>query len=210
MVVSLKGFLYRILIDPLTIPIRGGVQSLIRPGSSILDVACGTGALSLALAAKARLVTGIDLSEDMVVTARQAAIRRKIGNSTFKVLDATDLSLYSDNCFDVAVTSLSMHQFDRNIALKVLSEMSRVSKRIIIADYNWPLDRRPAGILAWIIEWIAGGEHYRNFRSYMKSGGIKSLAEEAGLKVAGFKIRGQGVFAIMWLTSSLTDDLITA
>lgn len=200
MAFSVKGFLYRILIDPLTIPIRAGVQSLIRPGDHVLEVACGTGALTLNMAAKARLVTAIDLSEEMIITARKAAARKNIGNSSFEVLDATDLSCYRDDTFNASVTSLSMHQFDHEIAVRVLSEMKRVAKRIVIADYICPLNRGPAGLFAWIIEWIAGGEHYRNFRAYMKSGGIKCLAEEAGLKVEGFKVRGQGVFVIMWLT----------
>jgi len=200
MAFSVKGFLYRILIDPLTIPIRRGVQSLIRPGDNVLEVACGTGALTLTMAAKAGYVTAIDLSEEMIVTARQAAAKRNIGNSTFEVLDATDLYCYPDDNFDASVTSLSMHQFDREIAVRVLTEMKRVALRIVIADYICPLNRDPAGLFAWIIEWMAGGEHYRYFRSYMKSGGIKSLAEEAGLKVEGFKVRGQGVFVIMWLT----------
>ncbi len=205
MAISAKGFLYRILIDPLTITIREGVQSLIRPGDKVLEVACGTGALSLALAAKAGYVTGIDLSEDMVATALDTAAKRNIENASFKVLDATDLSHYSDNHFDAAVTSLSMHQFDRVVALRVLSEMKRVAGRIVIADYNCPMHRGPAGSLAWSIEWMAGGDHYRNFRSYMEYGGIKSLAEEAGLKVKGFKVRGKGVFVIMWLTGNLTN-----
>jgi len=208
MALSLKGLLYRIFIDPLTMPIRQGINSLIRPGDNVLDVACGTGALSLSLAAGSRLVTGIDLSEDMIVTARQAAKRMNMGNTSFKVLDATDLSRYSDSSFDAAVTSLSMHQFDHKTALRVLSEMKRVAKRIVIADYNCPIGHGPAGSLAWMIEWIAGGEHYRNFRLYMKSGGLKSLAGEAGLKISGIKIRGQGVFAIMWLTASETNDSI--
>jgi 2-polyprenyl-3-methyl-5-hydroxy-6-metoxy-1,4-benzoquinol methylase len=193
---SLGGFLYKLLIDPLVGSLRRSVSAMIHPGENVIDIACGTGALSMEMAKKAGHVTGIDLSEDMIITARRTAAKRKISDILFEQMNAADLSRFTGNSFDAAVTSMSMHQFDRAIAVKVLSEMRRVSCRIIIADYNCPMARGAGAALARTIEFLAGGDHYRNFRIYMKNGGIKSLANEAGLKITGIKVRGSGVFVV--------------
>jgi len=62
---SIKGFLYRVFIDPLVNGLRRCVAAMILPGEKVIDIACGTGALSLTMARNAGHVTGIDLSEDM-------------------------------------------------------------------------------------------------------------------------------------------------
>ena len=203
---SIKGFLYRVFIDPLISGLRRRVASIILPGEKVIDIACGTGALSLAMARSADHVTGIDLSEEMIATARRTAQRRGIPNVSFSLLDATDLSCFSDQSFDVAVSSLAMHQFDQETGVRVLGEMSRLAKRIVIADYNCPMRPGPAKWLSVAIERAAAGEHYRNFRSYMARGGLKRLAEDAGLTITSGEERGEGVFIIagMSLTGSVT------
>ena len=196
MVYSWKTFFYRLIIDPLVKSIRISLMSFVKPGDRVIEIACDTGVLSLAMAHKAGHVTGIDLSEEMIANARRLAVSRKIGNIRFELLDASRLSGIPDNSFDKAVTSLSMHQFDRDVALKVISEMRRIAQRIIIADYNSPMHKGPARSLAEAIEWMAGGDHYRNFRYYMKNNGIAGLAKEAGLRVIDVRITGKGVFTI--------------
>jgi len=197
---SLKGFFYRIFIDPLISGLRKQLVSMILPGDKVIDIACGTGALSLEMSGRAGHVTGIDLSEDMIATARLTAQKRRIQNITFELIDATDLSCYTDSSFDVAVSTLAMHQFDPETGVKVLNEMKRLAKRVIIADYNCPMKPGPAKWLAWGIERIARGDHYRNFRIYMAAGGMQKLAGEAGLKISSLEERGKGVFIIALLS----------
>lgn len=193
---SVKGFLYRVFIDPLVNGLRRHVASMIQPGEKVIDIACGTGALSLAMAGHAGHVTGIDFSDDMISTARRTAQRRRIANVSFELLDATDLSCYPDLSFDVAVSTLAMHQFEPETAVKVLEEMRRLAKRIIVADYNCPMTPGPAAWLAWGIERAARGDHYRNFGKYMARGGLSRLAAEAGLAITSDVNRGEGVFTI--------------
>ncbi len=202
---SVKGFFYRTLIDPLLSGIRGRLASMVFPGERVIDIACGTGALSLAMARHASQVTGIDLSEDMITTARRTSQKHQSTNISFLLLDATDLSCYPDCSFDVAVSTLAMHQFDPETGVKVLREMRRLAKRIIIADYNCPMTPGPAAWLAWGIERMAGGDHYRNFRQYMAGGGLNKLAEETGLAVTSREDRGEGVFMITQLTPPAPD-----
>jgi SAM-dependent methyltransferase len=195
---SLKGFFYQVFIDPLIGGLRKRVVAMIMPGETVMDIACGTGAMSVAMAAHAHHVTGIDLAEDMIITADRTARRKGINNISFELRDATDLSCYNDKSFDVAVTSMAMHQFEPEAGVKVLSEMGRIAKRVIIADYNCPMTPGPAARLAWAIERAAGGDHYRNFRQYMERGGISKVSGEAGVVIEDMEVRGSGVFVIAW------------
>lgn len=51
----------------------------IQPGARILDLACGTGTLSLALAERGYELTGVDLSDAMLAQARKKQAERKSG-----------------------------------------------------------------------------------------------------------------------------------
>ena len=82
---SLKGYLYQVTVDPLVSRLHSSVLPLIEPSYSVLDVACGTGSLSLAIAKRANRVTGIDLSEDMIITAQRAARKSKAENASLRV-----------------------------------------------------------------------------------------------------------------------------
>ena len=194
---SVKGFFYQTFIDPLIKGLRRQIASIILPGEKVIDIACGTGALSITMAAHAGHVTGIELSEDMITTANRTARKRKYSNVSFGLLDATDLSCYPDGSFDVAVSTLAMHQFNPETGFKVLGEMHRLAKRIVIADYNYPMKPGTAAWLAWSLERFAGGDHYRNFRKYMARGGLTSLASETGLTITSLEERGNGVFMIL-------------
>lgn len=203
---SIKGFLYRVFIDPLINGLRRGITSRIIPGEKVIDVACGTGALSVRMSARAGNVTGIDLSEDMIFTARSMVRRRRIQNVIFELLDATELGCYENKSFDTAVSTLAMHQFDPETAVKVLREMNRIAKRLIIADYNCPMKNGPAAWLSQAIERAAAGDHYRNFRIYMERGGLKRLAADAGLEVNSPEVRGEGVFIITGMSPAINED----
>jgi len=122
---SFKGFLYQVLIDPTISHLHKSVLAFIEPSHRVLDVACGTGSLALSIAERAAQVTGIDLSEEMIITAQRAARKKGVRNALFELHDATDLVQYTDKEFDVAVTSMAVHQFDAGVAVKILSEMKR-------------------------------------------------------------------------------------
>ncbi|MEP6995941.1 MAG: methyltransferase domain-containing protein [Acidobacteriota bacterium] len=71
----------------------------ISPGSRVLDAPCGAGRLSLALAARGAIVTGVDLSTDFLAAARRSAGQRKIDVS-WRQSDMRDLPWSGD--FDAA------------------------------------------------------------------------------------------------------------
>ena len=69
-------------------------------GERVLDVGCGPGRHALALARRGIEVVGVDLSEDFVALARDAAAKEELP-ARFAILDVRDLAY--DGQFDAAV-----------------------------------------------------------------------------------------------------------
>jgi ubiquinone/menaquinone biosynthesis C-methylase UbiE len=91
----------------------------------VLDVACGPGIVTAALAAIASKVVAFDLTPEMLIKARERCVKAGHANVVFKEGSATALP-FADASFDVVVTRLSFHHFDE--PQKVLAEMLRVLK----------------------------------------------------------------------------------
>lgn len=193
---SFHGSFYKLLIDPVLSGLHGCIVEKTEPAQKVMDVACGTGSLSMAIARKAKNVIGIDLYEDMVITARRGAWKKGINNIQFEIRDASDMSVYKDRQFDVAVTSMAVHQYNADLAIKILAGMKRIASTVIIADYNHNMPRGYGRTVAWTIERLAGGDHYRNFRNYIQKGGIHWFAGEAGLRIRSEVIKNTGVLIV--------------
>lgn len=188
---------YKIMIDPLLKSLHRGVVSLVEPGQRVLDVACGHGTLARMIASqKACTVTGIDLDAAKIAEANRMAQKEDRKGLEFIVMDATDLSPFGYKTFDVAVTSMAIHQFSPDQGMNVMQEMKRVARTIIIADYACPMPGNFYGCLARSIEWMAGGEHHRNFLKYMQSGGMEPMVKMAGLNLQARYEKGKGTMQI--------------
>lgn len=99
-----------------------------QPGEVILDVACGTGLVSLPLAnliLPYGQVTGIDISDKMLEKAGERTEKEGIKNVVFHRMDAEELNLH-DNTFDKVVCSLGLMYFPHPD--KALDEILRVLK----------------------------------------------------------------------------------
>lgn len=93
-------------------------------GQNVLDVACGTGLVSfpVARAIIPGKLTGVDISERMIESARRTAKEKGL-STDFLRMEAENLTL-PDNSFDIALCSLGlMYVPDPILALK---EMHRV------------------------------------------------------------------------------------
>jgi len=64
-------------------------------------------------------------------------------------------------------------------ASKIVEEMVRVTSEggdILIVDYELSeKTSRLSKALIYFMEWLAGGEHYKNFKAYNKKGGLPEL-----------------------------------
>jgi SAM-dependent methyltransferase len=80
-----------------------------RPGELTLDVGCGFGTTSLALADRGAVVHGVDISDPMVVAAR-----RRVPSATFEVADAQTEPLGGP--YDSVVSRFGVMFFDDPLA----------------------------------------------------------------------------------------------
>lgn len=171
------GLFYFSLIDPILKKLHNRVAEEIPGGASVIDIACGNGTLPMKYAAKASLITAIDLSAGKLEFARRLAAKRKIENITFIEMDATDLSRFRDVEFDIATVSMAIHQFRTETGMELLKALRRIAKKVLIADYQFPLPGGFPGGITRLIEWMAGQEHNYCFRAYLANGGLPGITE---------------------------------
>ena len=98
-----------------------------------LDVACGTGDMAIELLKRGSSVTGIDLSEEMLIIAR-----RKTAEANFQLANAEAMP-FDDTTFDAVTSAFGIRNF---VHLdKGLAEMARVLKsggRMVILEMSTP------------------------------------------------------------------------
>ncbi len=189
------GFLYHTFFDPFTTHLRDLVSELAPPGSSVLDVGCGTGYQLLRMASRIETGTGIDRADRMIAYARKQQAKRGKANLTFDLADAADLSRFRDNEFDLATMTLVLHEMETEQRLPALKEMIRVSRRQIIADYA--LAPGFVGLAAMnLLELTVGIFHYHFFRSYLAGGGGPGLFQKTGLRIVSQQTALMGMITI--------------
>ena len=166
---------YDPLLFPFIRPIRNKVIALVKQYHyrSILDVCCGTGDQLKLLKQHGFDGEGIDLSDAMLSVAGKGEHKADCIQQ-----DATQMH-YEDAKFDLVMTAFSLHEKNRTSARKIVEEMVRVTSEggdILIVDYE--LSEKTSMLskmLIYFIEWVAGGEHYQNFKSYITKGGLPEL-----------------------------------
>lgn len=90
-----------------------------------LDVACGPGTFTRALARQVECITGLDLTPAMLDQARATAAAEGLSNVVFECGEATALP-YRDAAFDLVVCAYSFHHFPEPAA--TAREMVRVAR----------------------------------------------------------------------------------
>jgi len=118
---------YNDYVTPVNIPLANAALDRIdiRPGTSFLDVAAGSGALSLAAARRGAQVLGTDISPVMIEGLNDNARRYGMANLTGRVMDGHDLDL-DDSSVDASGSMFGVMLFP-DLA-RGLGEMARVTK----------------------------------------------------------------------------------
>jgi ubiquinone/menaquinone biosynthesis C-methylase UbiE len=138
----------------------------------VLDIACGTGALSLELAKLGHEVTGIDLDQAML---EYAAKKIRPGmRLSFVHGDASRLT-FEEKSYDAVTIAFSMHDVPYEIGVRFLEEAKRVlvpGGEITIIDYNEP----KKNFLARILYQVAILYESPNYAYFVKRGLDQTLA----------------------------------
>jgi demethylmenaquinone methyltransferase/2-methoxy-6-polyprenyl-1,4-benzoquinol methylase len=108
------------------------------PGTRALDLCCGTGDISFALAQRGAETIGLDFSAEMLGVAAQRNLKSPISNLKFTQGDAQKTP-FAENSFDIVTVGYGL----RNLTKweTGVDEMYRVAKpgaRLIVLDFGKP------------------------------------------------------------------------
>lgn len=109
----------------------------LRPGESVIDIACGTGLVTLAAArTTGGMVTGVDISDKMIELARIAARNMQIDNVRFERADAEQLP-GADEVYDAALCALGLMYFpDPGQSLAECHRVLKKGGRVVVAVWG--------------------------------------------------------------------------
>jgi ubiquinone/menaquinone biosynthesis C-methylase UbiE len=105
-----------------------------RPDDELLDIACGPGSLTLALAPHVARATGFDITPAMLDEARAAQARSGVQNVEWIQGDAANLP-FADGTFTLVTCSAAFHHFEN--PARIFGEMARVCRpggRVVVSD----------------------------------------------------------------------------
>lgn len=133
-----------------------------RSEALVLDLGCGAGHVSFAVAPQVKSVTAFDLSEGMLAVVAQEARTRGLGNIVTRQGVAEQLP-FADQSFDYVLTRFSAHHWAK--LPQAMAELRRVLKgdgRVVIVDVLAP-DAPLLDTHLQAIELLRDVSHVRNY-----------------------------------------------
>ena len=159
------------------------VKKIISKDSTVLDVGCGTGRLEFQLTDHCSKIDGVDLSTKNIATANKKLSMKKLNNVKFF---HHDILKYLDEFkpkYDYAVLSYVIHEIDLELRENILRTLSQAVGKIILVDYLHPKANNISGKMITVVEFLAGRDHYNNFKTYMSNDGLTGLAHTSDLEI---------------------------
>jgi 2-polyprenyl-6-hydroxyphenyl methylase/3-demethylubiquinone-9 3-methyltransferase len=169
------------------------VEKISRDGAEacVLDVACGAGFLSNALALKNHQVTGIDLSVQSLAVAEKYDTTKSV---TYLAMDAHHLD-FPDASFDVVCAmDFLEHVSDRNQVIKEFSRVLKPGGRFFFHTFN-------RNFLSWLIvikgvEWFVKNtpDHMHTYDLLLKPSELRVICEKNSFQIEAL----HGVMPKVW------------
>jgi demethylmenaquinone methyltransferase/2-methoxy-6-polyprenyl-1,4-benzoquinol methylase len=168
-----------------------------RPGMRVLEIGCGTGAVTARLVARGARVTALDQNPEMIERARLRLASTPPGSVTWMERTASEIDSLPEHAFDAVVASLCFSEMSSSERRFVIREAARCLAQggvFALADEVKPrgrtqrllygLLRAPQAVLGWL---VTGSISHP----------IPNLTEE--LRACGFRVRSEE----RWLLGSL-------
>lgn len=131
------------------------ICEVIRPGDTVVDLACGP-ANQLAMVARLNPDTkfiGVDLSEPMLERARELIERQGLKNVEFRHGDITDLSFFADHSIDAVMSTMALHHLPTvDLLCRTYAEVARILKPgggVYMADFGHLKSKRSIDYFAY-------------------------------------------------------------
>ena len=171
------------------------LTSQVEKGQRVLDIGCGTGALTLRAAGKGAIVKGIDVNSQMLEIAQTRLDEAGLSqNVRFCEMGVAELGCEQTSCYDVVMSGLCFSELSGDELTYTLKEIKRILKPgglLLIADEVTPksvlkrvfnrLIRCPLAAITYLI-------------TQTTTHAVKDLAEK--IEEAGFLI---GSVRLNWL-----------
>jgi SAM-dependent methyltransferase len=110
-------------------------RGLARPGMRALDLATGTGYLGRGLAQRGLVVTGLDISADMIAASR--ALDAANGVAMDYVLGKAEETGLPAGSFDLVTAACCWHWFDRPKAAAEVLRLLKPGGALVLCSQNW-------------------------------------------------------------------------
>ncbi len=155
------------------------VRKFIADNTHLLDIGCGVGSLVYSLSDKCSSITAVDASPRMIRYARKY---NQASNVQFCLVKTTTTltELFSEQ-FDCAILKLVFHEMPEPDRQRLLAQAQSVARELVIVDWLAPLPQNMQGKMTWCIEWMAGRQHFANFKQWYSTGGIDGFLERNNL-----------------------------
>ncbi|HUX93340.1 MAG TPA: class I SAM-dependent methyltransferase [Ignavibacteriaceae bacterium] len=177
------GIFYDRIIAPNQDKMFSIIKNLIHDDSSVIDVGCGTGRLCFQLADKCSKVTGVDLSSKNISVANNILSGQNFSNVNFIHTDASALTKQLEGKFDYSIITYAIHEMPPEERVAVINQLKLLSDKIIIGEYAVQKKSKMWNIVNELVEFSAGKDHYKNYKLFLRSGGVNSLVKQCGLKI---------------------------
>lgn len=174
------GHFYDRIIAPNQDRLFANIKNMIEPGCVLLDVGCGTGRMAFQLENHCGYIKGIDLSDKNIALAKE-----NLGGENKKIefVHGNALELNDGRKYDYAVLTYVIHEMDYQDRISLLKGLKNVADKIIIGEYMVPHPKGFWGSVNFVVEFLAGADHFKNFKHFINNGGVESLAQEAGFEI---------------------------
>ena len=182
----------------------------IRPGYKVLDIAGGTGDLSMAFAKKVGptgCVVHTDINEAMLRTGRDRLVDHGFNLPTL-VCDAEKLP-FADNHFDVVSVAFGLRNMThKDVALKEMCRVLKTNGKLLVLEFSKvakplerPYDWYSFNILPKLGQLVAGDDaSYRylaeSIRMHPSQAELKQLMKQCGFGHVDFHNMSAGVVAL--------------
>jgi 2-polyprenyl-6-hydroxyphenyl methylase/3-demethylubiquinone-9 3-methyltransferase len=154
-------------------------------GKTVLDVGCGGGILSEAMAARGAKVTGIDLAEKPLKVA-QLHLLESGREVEYMHVSAEELALARPEAFDV-VTCMELleHVPDPAATVRACADLAKPNGYVFFATINRNLKSYLFAVVGaeYVLKLLPRGTH--DYAKFIKPSELAGMCRKAGLSVAG-------------------------